>query len=245
MRRAPSSRITSPLSSGLAMIASTSMRVLLGAAEPRRVRHLRLQDRLGLPRQAGHHRGLHHPGSDGHHPDRLVGQVAGRGQGQRDDAALAGRVRRLTDLPVVRRDARRHDHQTAVAVERLVVDHGLGGQPQHVEGADQVDLDHRAEGLQRQQPALADHPARRGHPGAVDRDPQRPEAGRRVDRRPDLLLVADVGGDEPHPSPSPAASSAPGEDGRSMITTCAPGGQPGPYGRAPSPDAPPVTRTTS
>ena len=37
-----------------------------------------------------------------------------------DHAALAGRVRRLPDLPVVRRHAGGHHHQPAVAVDRLV-----------------------------------------------------------------------------------------------------------------------------
>ena len=55
------------------------------------------------------------------------------GQRQSSDTTLAGRVRRLADLAIEGRHAS-GDHQPAIAVDRVVVDHGQGGQSQHVEG---------------------------------------------------------------------------------------------------------------
>ena len=78
-------------------------------------------------------------------PGRRRWEVAGRGQGQADDAALGGRVGDLPDLPVVGRDRGGVDDDAALAVlVRLGRGHGGGGQPQHVEGADQVDRDRRS-----------------------------------------------------------------------------------------------------
>ena len=42
------------------------------------------------------------------------------------DTALACRVRRLADLAIEGRDTSGHDHQSAIAVDRLIVDHGRG-----------------------------------------------------------------------------------------------------------------------
>ncbi len=69
----------------------------------------------------------------------------------------------------------------------------LGAQPQHVEGADQVDLDHLAERVQREDAVLAQHPDRVAGAGAVDHDAQRPQRLGDVEGRGHRLLVGDVG----------------------------------------------------
>src|SRR5690606_2711823 len=88
-------------------------------------------------------RGVDDAGADRVDPDADDGQVAGRGHGHADDAALGRRVGHLSYLALQGRNRRGVDDDTAGAV--LVRGLGLadrGGADAHeVEGADQVDVD--------------------------------------------------------------------------------------------------------
>ncbi len=76
-------------------------------------------------------------------------QVASGGQRHPHDASLGSRVGDLANLPVVGRDRGGVDaHAPFAVLQRLRGDHRCGSEAQHVEGADQVDLDG---GLKRQQ----------------------------------------------------------------------------------------------
>ena len=52
--------------------------------------------------------------------------------------------------------------------------HFSGGEPDHVERADQIDLDHAVECVQRHWPIAADHPSRGADAGTIDQNPGRP-----------------------------------------------------------------------
>ena len=112
-----------------------------------------------------------------------LGEVARRRQREADDAALRGGVGDLADLAVEGGDRGGVDADAALAVVvGLVVVHRRGGEAQHVEGADQVDLDHVGEDLEVVRPLLGDRALRPADPGAADRDPQL--AAARAPRRP-------------------------------------------------------------
>ena len=72
--------------------------------------------------------------------------------------------------------------------DRLGLGDPLGGQPQHVEGADQVDLDDLPEAVQRERAVLAQRLDGVADAGAVDVDAQRAQrlgdVERLADRRP-------------------------------------------------------------
>jgi len=84
---------------------------------------------------------------------------------------------------------------------RLLAQDPFGGQPDHVERADQVDVDDLLERLQRERPVLGHGLDRVADAGTVHRDPQRAQRLRRVQRRGDVLLAGDVGSGEHHPLP--------------------------------------------
>ena len=73
----------------------------------------------------------------------------------------------------------------------------LRAQPQHVEGADQVDVDDLAEGRQREDTVFAQHPDGVAGAGAVDDDAQRTQRLGEVEGGGDAVFVADVGRREP------------------------------------------------
>ena len=79
---------------------------------------------------------------------------------------------------------------------RLVLGDALSRQPQHVERADQVDLDDLLEGVQREGPVLAQRLGRIADTGAVDVDAQRAHRLGDVERLAHRGLVGDVGLDE-------------------------------------------------
>src|SRR3989344_343645 len=121
-----------------------------GAAQSRRVRHAAAQAVLHLLWQAQQHGGLEDAGGDGQHADAVARPVARGGQGHGHHAALGSRIGSLADLPVEGRhrggvdDHALRGMRVGVAVgraRRARGDHGRHGQPHHVEGADQVDLD--------------------------------------------------------------------------------------------------------
>ena len=127
---------------------------------------------------------------------RLARQVAGDRQGHADDAALGRRVGGLADLAVERGDRRGVDDDAALLAERLGLGDPLGGQPQHVERADQVDLDDLLERVERERAVLAQRLDRVADARAVDVDAQRAERLGDVERLADRGLVGDVGGGE-------------------------------------------------
>ncbi|MCO5556213.1 hypothetical protein L7F22_009759 [Adiantum nelumboides] len=126
-------------------------------------------------------------------PDAEVGQVAGDRQGHADDAALGRRVRGLPDLALERRDRGGVDDDAAVAVDRLGLRDPLRGEADHVERADQVDVDDLGEVGQRERAVLADGLDAVADAGAVHRDADRTELFGGVEGGGHLLLVRDVG----------------------------------------------------
>ena len=72
----------------------------------------------------------------------------------------------------------------------------LGGQPQHVEGADQVDLDDLLEAVERERAVLAQRLDRVADARAVDVDAQRAQRLGDVEGLGDGVGVGDVGLDE-------------------------------------------------
>src|SRR3954451_17308687 len=67
-------------------------RVLVRAAEARRVRDRGAERGLGLLRQARHQRCVEQARGDGAHPDAVLGEIARGWKREADDAALGGRV---------------------------------------------------------------------------------------------------------------------------------------------------------
>ena len=87
--------------------------------------------------------------------------------------------------------------------------HVGGGQPHHVEGADQVDPDDALEVGERHRPVAADDALGRSDAGAVDQDARRAMGGGgRFDRRFAGGRIGDVAGEGRCPSISAAISAA-------------------------------------
>ena len=196
IRRAPSSLIVSPFSIGFstmwrARAANSSgwpSRLGKGIWAPSSSR--------ASSGQRGQQRGVEGPGGDRHHPDPAARQIAGGRQREADDAALRRRVGDLADLAVEGGDRGGVDADAALApVVGLVVDHRGGGEPQDVEGADQVHLDHVVEDLQVVRPLLAAPSA------GPSRSPRsRPRSAARLPRRRPP---------RPPPGPGPPPSRSP------------------------------------
>ena len=146
-------------------------------------------------------------------------EVARGRERQADHAALRRRVGGLPDLAVEGGDRRgHHDGAALAALVGLVRGHRRGRQPQHVEGADQVDPHDGLERLER----------RRARPSSTVRSAQpmpahetgEPQLAGALDRRLDLRLVGDVGLDEA--AAQLLASAAPRSSFRSATVTRAP-----------------------
>ena len=117
------------------------------------------------------------------------------GKGHSDDAALGSRVGRLTDLSLEgRHRGQVHDRAAlAVLIHRLRLRHRHRREPQHVEGADEVHLQHELEGIELEGVALPiDRPHRRTDSGPVQQGPKRSQLAREIDCRLNLRLVRDV-----------------------------------------------------
>ena len=179
IRIAPSRRIVSPFSIGLATIAATSCANSLGLAEPARERDVRAERRLrvapGGPRAAACRRG----------PGRSSSTRIPRGARSRAAGSvmptiprLRRRVGDLADLAVERGDRGGADEDAALAPSSgsLLV-HRRRREPHQVEHADQVDLDDVVEEVRAGAGPLAGDPLRPADPGAADRDPQPAIAG--------------------------------------------------------------------
>jgi hypothetical protein len=99
----------------------------------------------------------------------IARQVARNRQGHANDAALACRISGLADLTVVGGHAGGVDQHAAFAGGfGRVLAHGLSGQADHVEAADQVDVDHAREGGQRVRAVLAHGLGADGDACAID-----------------------------------------------------------------------------
>src|SRR6185437_482995 len=87
------------------------------------------------------------------------------------------------------------DHATLAVGERLQGLHGGGGEPQHVEGADQVDADDLFIILERHRAVAADDALGRTDAGAIDQDARGAVHGAGgVDRRLRALRAGDIAG---------------------------------------------------
>jgi hypothetical protein len=242
-RIAPSRRITSPFSMSLVTIWCTSLAKSAGV--PRRLGKGTLAasacctssgivKSIGVPKM---------PGRDRHVADAALGEVARDRQGHADDAALRRRIGGLADLAVVGGDARRRDQHAALAGRfGLVLAHGLGGEADHVEAADEVDRDHPAEQRQGVRALLADRPRRRADAGAIDEAEELAGPGRLGDHALAVGFLADVAADEA--AADLGGDAAPRSSCRSATTTVAPGI--GKHARRAfaEPEAPPVTMNT-
>ena len=160
------------------------------------MRNLLAQRGLRLLGQRTQQRGLEQTGGDGAYPDQLARQVARDRQRHADDAALGRGVGGLTDLTLERGHRGGVDDDAALAVDGLGLGHAFGGQPDHVERADQVDLDDLGEAVEGERTVLAQRLDGVADAGAVDVDTQRAHLLGGVERRADLLGVGDVGFDE-------------------------------------------------
>src|SRR5262249_45349963 len=95
---------------------------------------------------------------------------------------------------------RRHrggvDDDAALLTHQLGVGDPFGGKPQHVEGADQVDVDDADEVLEWVYAVLAQHPDRVAGARAVHDDAQRAKGIGAIQRGGHAVGVGDVGGGE-------------------------------------------------
>ncbi len=184
------------------------------------------------------------PGAIGDDADAARGHVAGGRQGHADDAALGGGVGDLADLAVVGGDRGGVDADAALALAvGLVLAHRRGSEAQHVEGPDQVDLDHVGEELEVVGTAFVRDPLGPADPGAADRDPQTIVVRWRP-ARPQLTTAASSvtsACTKVAPGPSSAASASPFSALRSAIVTAAPAATSARAVASPSPEAPPAT----
>ena len=193
IRIAPSSRIVSPLSIGFSTICWTSAAYSSGRPSRLGCGTCRPSDCFASSGKRGQQRRLEEAGGDRDDPDLPAGELAGDRQRHADDAALGGRVGRLADLALEGGDRGRVDEHPPLLVHRVERGHRRGRHPDHIERADEVDLDDLAERRQRHRRAvLADHPGGRPDAGAADHHPQRPEPGRQVHRGRDGVRIGDV-----------------------------------------------------
>ena len=166
--------MTSPLSIRFSTICASQLRVLLGATKAWGVGDARAELHAGLLRKRREQRRIEQAGGDRAHADRVLREVARGGECHPNDAALGCRVRDLADLTIVGRDRGRVEADPALAVRTagLVGDHRAGGEAQHVEGADQVDLQDRLERQQRMRALGARELLRPAGARTADRDAQ-------------------------------------------------------------------------
>jgi hypothetical protein len=172
--------MTSPLSIGFSQMCRTSARTPTGrpAATASAPARQRLAGRL---REALQHRGVEQARRDRHDADQLSARSRASGSVMPDDAALAGAVGGLADLPVEGRGAGGVDDDAALAVDRRRSRHRGAARRSTLKVPTRLTVTTRAKASSGSGPALAEHPARRADAGAVDGDPQRAELAARVD----------------------------------------------------------------
>ena len=225
---------------------AASARELVGASEPARERDRRAERLAGLVgqrRRAAACRTCPARSCTTRMPDGR--EVARRRQRHADDRALRGRVGDLADLAVEGRDRGGVDAHAALADPvGSFAHHRRGGQPQHVEGADQVDRGSRSRTARARaaprlpatrsaQPMPAQQTAIRSPPGcaaAARRPPATASCVGHVGRARTMAALAELAGQRL------AALSF-----RSAITTWAPRACSARAVASPSPEAPPAT----
>ena len=167
-------------------------------AEPARPGHRLGQRVLGSRGHQAQHGGIEQAGGDRHHPDAVRREIPRGSEGKADHTRLRRRVGRLPDLALERGDRRRvDDDPTLAGAGRLVPGHRHRGQPQHVERAHQVDVDHPVEQAEVMRPGIpVDDPGAPADAGAVHHDPQWPQRSRLLHGRPHVGIVCHVCGHE-------------------------------------------------
>ena len=146
------------------------------------MRHLRAEALASFLVQSHQQRRKEEAGRNGVDADLLAGEVARRGQRQADHAALGGRIGDLADLAFIGRDARGVDDDAALFADRLCGDEPFGEQAQHIEGADQIDIDDAREFRQRIDAVAADDALRSADPGAIHQHARDAMGGFRLSR---------------------------------------------------------------
>lgn len=147
-------------------------------AEARREWHLRAEALAILLRNRHQQRSQEKTRGNGVDTDRRAGEIASRRKRHADDTALGRRIGHLSDLPLEGGDAGRVDDQASLLADRLETDHSRRRKSQHVERADQIDLDHLAVFGERKRAFLSDRLARGSDPGTVDQYARRAMGGR-------------------------------------------------------------------
>ncbi len=164
---------------------------LLGTAEQLRERHSRSQALLRLLGQRHQHRRVEDAGRDRVGANAELRKLARRRHGERGDASFGGRVGGLADLALEGRDrGGRHDDAALAVGERGKALHVGGDEPHHVEGADQVDLDHPLEIGQRHGAVATDDALGRPHARTVDEDARHAVRRARLTQRGDGCVGA-------------------------------------------------------
>ena len=158
------------------------------------MRHLGAEALAGLFVQAHQQRRQEQARRDGVDADLEAGEVARGRQREADDAALRRRIGDLADLAFIGRDAGGVDDDAALFADRSLSRQPLGEQAQHVEGADQVDVDDANKLCQRIDAVLADGALRTADAGTVHQHTRDAVGGFRLGNRGlDAFFVGDVG----------------------------------------------------
>jgi 3-oxoacyl-[acyl-carrier-protein] synthase III len=167
-------------------------------AEPARPGHPLGQRVLGSRGHQAQHRGIEQAGGDRHHPDAVRREIPCGSEGKANHTRLRGRIGRLPDLALERGDRRRvDDDPTLAGAGRLVPGHRHRGQPQHVERAHQVDVDHPVEQAEVVRLGVpVDDPGAPADAGAVHHDPQWPQRNRLLHGRAHVGILCHVCGHE-------------------------------------------------
>ena len=135
------------------------LRVLLRLAQPLRERGIFGQHIGELVGDAFGQTGGEQARRDGQDPDPEAAQIASHRQAHTGDRGLGRRVGDLSDLAFEGGDRSGVDDDAALfglIVHRIVLAHLPSGEPADIEGADQVEVDALAEGVQAVRAFLAD-----------------------------------------------------------------------------------------
>jgi len=154
-------------------------------------------------RKAGHHGGIEQAGGDRDDPDRVIGELARDRERHPRNPRLGGAVRRLADLAVERgRGGGVDDDPLLALLIGFVLHHLLHGEANDVQGADQIDLKHPVEKVQRDRPFFRENLARIGDARAIDCRVDRSKSGHDLlHGRPAALVAGHVGMGEDHVRP--------------------------------------------
>ena len=224
MRKAPSRRMDSPFSISFSTMCCAS--AAYSSGRPNRAGNGTLLPSAAWtsPGRLRQHRRVEDAGSDRADANAAARKLARNRKRHRDDAALGRGVRRLSDLSVPGRNRCGVDDDAAFPPALAARSPYRCGEPDHVEGTDQVDAHDSGERLEAVRPSLADDAFGRTDPSAVDQPVQGPEpTDCGLDRRLRVTLAGHIGLAEARPlsrAPQPASGLA--SASTSAITTRAP-----------------------